>query len=112
VVSRSCSCFWTFTIRVGEERPARAEARPERRVHLGRVDAYRNDPRVGDLRVFLQSKEAAEERLLLGAPPAPVELQHGGIAAYELGEPASVTGVVEQLELGELPAHGELADDI
>ena len=41
-----------------------------------------------------------------------VELQHGGVAAHELGQPTLVSGVVEQLEVGDLPADGELADGI
>ena len=97
-----------LAVGIGQERPACSEPGAKRRIDLRRVDAHRDHPRVGDLSVFLEREEAAEERLLLGAPPAPVKVQHGGIAAHELGELALIAGVVKQLEVGDLVADGEL----
>ena len=57
--------------------------------------------------------EPAEERLLLRAPPAAVEVQDERIAAGELGQATQVAGVVGKLELREpaarlqIGAHGD-----
>ena len=55
--------------RVGQEGEAGAEAGAERRLHLGRVDAHDDHPRVGDLQLVLQRDHLAQVALLLGAPP-------------------------------------------
>jgi hypothetical protein len=65
-------------IGVGQERPARADPGPERRGDGGRIHAQRHEPRVGHLGLVLQRHQAAEEGLLLGAPPASVALQQQG----------------------------------
>ena len=49
----------------------------------------------------MQPHESAEERLLLGAPEAAVELEQERIAARELREPARVAVVVGQGQIGE-----------
>ena len=97
---------------IEDHAPARSQPGAERRVDLGRIHADGDHSRVGDLRVVLERQKAAEERLLLGAPPPSVELQHGGIAAHELGQPTLVSGVVQQLEVGDPAPDSELADSI
>jgi hypothetical protein len=88
-------------VRVGEERPAGADPGAERRGDFGWVDADGEHPRVGDLHLVLERDQPPEEGLLLRAPPAAVELQHGGIAAGQLREPPPVARVIGELDVRE-----------
>jgi hypothetical protein len=100
---------------IAEERPARAEPGAERGRHGRRVDADRHDPRVGDLHLVLKRHQLAQERLLLGAPPAAVGLHDGRVAGDEVAERALVAGVVAEHEVGEDLAgrgrHGPIVPD-
>ena len=108
VVSRRPSSAWT--VRSVSDRNVHRAPSPARKAadDRGRVDAHGHDARVGDLRLVLQRDQAAEERLLLRAPPAAEELQHDRVAADELREAAAVARVVVELDVRERPARGEV----
>ena len=106
VVSRRPSSACDGAVGVGQERPSRAEPGAEGGRDRGRVDAHGHDARVGDLRLVLQRDQAAEERLLLRAPPAAEELQDRRVAADELRETARVARVVVELDVRERPRRG------
>src|SRR4051812_31243664 len=88
-------------IGVAEEGPARAEAGAEGGADRRGIDADRDEAGVTDLGLVLQRDHPAEEALLLRAPPAAEELQHGGVLAGKLLQPAGIAVVVGQLEVGE-----------
>jgi hypothetical protein len=52
----------------------------------------------------LEPDEAPEERLLLGAPPAAVEVQDGRVAGHEGRQAAAIARVIEELDVGERAA--------
>ena len=93
---------------VAEERPPGAEPGAERGSDGRRVDADRDESRVGDLDLVLERHEAVQELLLLRTPPPAVEVHEGRIAADEGSETPRVVGVVDELEVGEGPAGPEV----
>src|SRR5439155_22401676 len=96
-------------VRIGEERPARAKPGPERRLDLGRVDADRDHPCVRDLDLVLKRDKPPEERLLLRAPPAAVEVEADWIAAGEVGQATLVARMVAQLDVRQASTGDEVA---
>src|SRR5262249_10957560 len=98
------------TIGIGKEGEAGTEPSAERRLNLRQVDADDDDPRIRHFELVLQSNEAAEVALLLGAPPGAREEERDRIAARELRKPAGVPRVIRKLEIGEVHACTAAAD--
>src|SRR3954463_14167728 len=86
---------------VAEERPPGSEPGAERRRRRGRIDAEGDDGGVRDLHLVLEADELAEERLLLGTPPAAIGRDDERVAAAQVPEPAAAPGVVGELDVRE-----------
>lgn len=80
--------------RVRQERPPGAEPCPKGGLDVGRLDADRDETRVGDLRLVLKRHEATKERPLLRAPESAEEVHERGIARDQIGQKAGVSVVV------------------
>ena len=65
-----------------------------------------DEPCVRHLRLLLEPDQATEERLLLGAPEAAVEVDEQRAATGELGEAARIPPLVGKLEVREPGAGG------